>query len=190
MVKVSGIYKIQSKSKPNRYYIGSSIDVKNRWRQHLNGLRNNKHGNPRLQNHYNKYGEDDLFFSIIVGCEAETLLMNEQYFIDSHLPYFNIQTSTTSTNLGRKFSDEVKKRVSDAHKGIKQSEENKAKKSQSLKGKIPWNVGIPTRQSTKEKQSIKLRGKTWEEIYGIEGAKLRLESIREKWRLKKLKSVA
>jgi predicted GIY-YIG superfamily endonuclease len=54
-MKISGIYKIQSKIKSERIYIGSAIDIKRRRREHLFGLQNNKHGNQRFQNHYNKY---------------------------------------------------------------------------------------------------------------------------------------
>ena len=40
--KVIGIYKIESKLKKH-IYIGSSIDIKRRWRLHLSQLKNNKH---------------------------------------------------------------------------------------------------------------------------------------------------
>ena len=61
----SGIYKIESKIKPERIYIGSSVNIIARWKNHLYELRKNKHRNNKLQNHYNKYGESDLLFSIM-----------------------------------------------------------------------------------------------------------------------------
>ena len=87
---VSGIYQIQSKVKPKRIYIGSSQKIGNRWYDHLMMLRKNKHYNKRLQEHYNKYGESDLQFSILIGCEKSRLKANEQFFMDCFNPYFNI----------------------------------------------------------------------------------------------------
>jgi GIY-YIG catalytic domain. len=64
-MNTSGIYKIESKLKPERIYIGSAINIGQRWRVHLSDLRKQKHHSKKLQNHYNKYGEVDLSFSIL-----------------------------------------------------------------------------------------------------------------------------
>jgi group I intron endonuclease len=64
-MKIVGVYKIQSIIKPERIYIGSTVDMVNRWWTHLYYLRNGDHHSPKLQRHYNKYGEDDLVFEII-----------------------------------------------------------------------------------------------------------------------------
>ena len=63
-MNISGIYKIKSKVKPERIYIGSSVNIQERWRKHINYLKNNKHQSIKLQRHYNKYGKNDLVFSI------------------------------------------------------------------------------------------------------------------------------
>ena len=65
-MKISGIYKIQSVIKPDRCYIGSGVCIKSRWNRHLCDLRHNRHWSKKLQNHYNKYGESDLQFSILL----------------------------------------------------------------------------------------------------------------------------
>jgi group I intron endonuclease len=86
----NGIYKIQSITKPQRIYIGSSININRRWREHKNELKLNTHSSAKLQNHCNKYGITDLRFSIILhGCRNEDLLFLEQAFIDNFNPYFN-----------------------------------------------------------------------------------------------------
>jgi group I intron endonuclease len=77
----SGIYKIQSLINPKRIYIGSAINFTNRRSTHLNHLKNNKHHSQKLQRHYNKYGKDDLKFSLLLGCNKEDLIKTEQYFI-------------------------------------------------------------------------------------------------------------
>jgi group I intron endonuclease len=114
----SGIYKIQSKIKPKRIYIGSAINIKNRWHSHKSDLRLNKHGNKRLQNHYNKYGEKDLQFSIIIGCLKESLIENEQFFMDCYNPFFNI-CRIAGSPLGTKRSDEVKEKMRQKNLGRK-----------------------------------------------------------------------
>lgn len=43
-------------------YIGQTIDIKRRKRTHFNELRNNTHKNPKLQNSFNKYGEQEFHF--------------------------------------------------------------------------------------------------------------------------------
>lgn len=43
-------------------YIGQTIDINRRRRTHFNSLRNNNHENPKLQNAWNKYGEQEFHF--------------------------------------------------------------------------------------------------------------------------------
>jgi len=89
-MKICGIYKIQSKRKPNRIYIGSSVNIIDRWKNHIYKLRNKKHENHLLQNHFNKYGLNDLQFIILIGCERNDLKDTEEFFINSFNPYFNL----------------------------------------------------------------------------------------------------
>ena len=140
-MRISGIYKIQSIIKPKKAYIGSAVNIDKRWGNHLSDLRLNKHSNGRLQNHYNKYGESDLQFSILLGCEKGELIANEQFFIDSYKPFFNI-CIIAGSNLGcrwklpkgRKASDETRKILSNARKGIVFSKETRMKFSKALIG--------------------------------------------------------
>ena len=88
--KVCGIYKIQSSIKPNRIYVGSARDIKERSKTHLWQLQNNRHHSVKLQNHYNKYGEDDLCFSVLCVCDKDDLMRCEQYYLDTLIPWFNI----------------------------------------------------------------------------------------------------
>ena len=60
-----GIYKIITLHN-NKYYIGSSIDIEKRWRDHLSKMRMQKHANIYLQNVYNKYGESDFAFVVLL----------------------------------------------------------------------------------------------------------------------------
>lgn len=49
-------------------YIGVSIDYVARWKQHKRALKNNRHCNKKLQNAWNKYGENCFEFQIIEEC--------------------------------------------------------------------------------------------------------------------------
>ena len=115
-MKISGIYKIQSKCKPERVYIGSASDICQRWRAHMSLLRKNKHHSDKLQRHYNKYGKEDLLFSVLVCCDGQNLLDNEQFFIDSYNPYFN-NCPLAKSRKGSKSTEETKKKISEALKG-------------------------------------------------------------------------
>ena len=72
----SGIYQIHS-ILTGRVYIGSAVNLKRRKQRHLLDLKDNKHDNPYLQRHYNKYGID-LQFSVIERCSKEKLIEREQ----------------------------------------------------------------------------------------------------------------
>jgi len=79
-----GIYKITNCTN-EKFYIGSSKNIQQRWYKHKALLRHNKHENQKFQNAWNKYGEDSFIFDIIEYCDEENLLDREQYYIDSML---------------------------------------------------------------------------------------------------------
>lgn len=140
-MKISGIYKIQSIINPERCYIGSAINITQRWCVHLGSLKNKKHHSKKLQRHYDKYGKNDLIFSILIGCDKLDLITTEQFFIDSYNPYFN-NCKTAGSMLGFKFSEETKLKQSISKKGISKTMEHNQKNSEAHKGKIPWNKGL------------------------------------------------
>ena len=74
---MTGIYKIQSKTKPERFYIGSAVDIKHRWWGHKSDLLKDEHHSSKLQRHVNKYGFDDLDFSVEEECIKDDLLKEE-----------------------------------------------------------------------------------------------------------------
>ena len=79
----SGIYQIRNLVN-NKIYIGSTVDIKTRWRTHKNNLRRNlDRPNKYLQNSWNKHGENNFIFELIeeVG-DREILLTREQHYLD------------------------------------------------------------------------------------------------------------
>jgi len=159
-MKISGIYKIQSKIKPERFYIGSAIDIKSRWVRHKYDLNHQKHGNKKLQRHFNKYGESDLIFIIIELCFSEFLIIREQFYIGTLKPYFNI-CKIAGSKLGMKHSNSAIMKIKEARsrqvspmKGRHQSEKAKALLREARKKQIsPWPKGSKHSEETKKRFS-------------------------------------
>ena len=79
--KVSGIYKIINKIN-GKYYIGSSKNIQRRWNEHKSELNRGIHQNSYLQNSWNKYGENNFHFVIEKEVPKQTLIMEEQKYLD------------------------------------------------------------------------------------------------------------
>jgi group I intron endonuclease len=176
-MKISGIYKIQSKIKPERIYIGSAVDMKSRWSGHKYGLKHQKHGNGRLQNHFNKYGESDLIFIIIEPCFPEFLTVREQYYIDTLKPFFNI-CKVAGSQLGMKHSDsaifkikEARAKQGNTRKGIPQLEGTRQILRELRKTQNPWPKGSHHSEETKRQFSIKRTGVTQTEESNLKRSK-------------------
>lgn len=92
--KKPGIYKILNKT-TGRVYIGKSIDLVSRLGSHKYRLRHNKAHNRKMQEDWNKYGEGDFEFSIILFCEPAQCLQYEQKLFDiikPHVHGYNVQS--------------------------------------------------------------------------------------------------
>lgn len=86
-----GIYKITCTAN-GRVYIGSSVDVYARCRNHRWALGANCHCNSHLQNAWNKYGEDAFVFAAVEYVEfSDDLLAREQFWIDKYQDRFNVE---------------------------------------------------------------------------------------------------
>jgi len=110
MFSKSGCYFIISKIHPDRIYIGSSVNCVNRFKRHLYELSKGCHGNARLQNHFNKYGPEDLIFQQISVLDRNELIFHEQKLIDHFQPFFNICLSAQSRS-GVKASQKTRKKM-------------------------------------------------------------------------------
>jgi group I intron endonuclease len=143
-VSNSGIYGIYC-SANNKWYIGQTSNFYNRKFTHFH-LLNNQKSNKHLQNSYNKYGKDTFSFIILEEIVLDNLSNSEKKTIltqsenkwmeeyDSIKNGFNIRLSAQS-NIGLKFSDEVKRKISESLTGKSHSEETKRKISEAKKGR-------------------------------------------------------
>lgn len=127
----SGVYRILNTIN-GKCYIGSAVNIVNRWCEHRKGIKAKSHSQ-KLQNAFNKYGEDNFVFSIIERCAVEELLSREQYWID-HLDSYKNGYNTrpkAESSLCFNHSKQTKKKMSEPRKEMRRSEETKLKISQS-----------------------------------------------------------
>lgn len=81
VTNASGIYCIHCQES-NAWYVGQSVNMKNRKLSHLGALRSGVHGSSRLQNIYNLNSQKDFVFHALEYCETEVLTEREQYWYD------------------------------------------------------------------------------------------------------------
>lgn len=99
-----------------RVYVGSALNVRNRWKKHRSDLRLGKHHSIYLQRAWSKYGSDAFTFEIIeLVARVEDLASREQYWIDilhaSHNQYgYNI-APRARTNLDVRHTPESRAKV-------------------------------------------------------------------------------
>lgn len=163
-IAVSGIYQITNIITGD-FYIGSSANIKERWREHIRKLKRGNYGCVILQRAWNKYGEAAFTFSIIEVTEKEkaALLTRENYYIQTLHPVYNC-TILADSHLGMKRSEETKEKLRNrvydeefrekqrqANLGKKPSEETRAKLRQSQKARYA-NIDPIARQAQIEAQ--------------------------------------
>lgn len=137
--KQQGIYAIIH-VETNRCYVGSAIRIDRRWAAHRSQLKALKHGNSKLQSGWNKHGAVAFRLEVIQRVESpDNLLVWEQFWIDKLKPFYNLRIVANS-NLGMKFSDETRAKMSASGKGKRKgwvhSDETKAKMSTAAKGRV------------------------------------------------------
>lgn len=166
---ICGVYKIVNKLN-NKVYIGSSINILERWIAHKYKLKLGEHNNQYLQRTYNKYGIDNLQFSIIERCAEDNLTIREQYWIDyygglgssilynmkepegDHKVLPEVTEKIKQKLLGKSPSKETIQKILKSREGYKHSEETKRKIGEGNKGK-------KRTQETKQKLSESKKGK-------------------------------
>ena len=115
--KISGVYKITNIIN-GKSYIGSSINIYDRWREHKRELRKNKHHSTHLQSAWNKYGEENFEFIILEECNKDETLQREQYYLDTYESFnkekgYNISKNSSAPMMGRTFSEETLVKLSE-----------------------------------------------------------------------------
>lgn len=101
-----GIYKITNKIN-NQSYIGQSIDIENRWSQHIKGKSSNKD----LHNDIIFYGVENFIFEILEQCKKEELNEKEIYWIKFYNTYFDGYNKNSGGGNSEQCTEKTRKKV-------------------------------------------------------------------------------
>jgi len=116
-----------------------------------------------LQRAYDKYGEENIEFTVLLECSKEELVTKEQEFIDALKPEYNM-CKVAGSPLGYKHSDQTRAKVSASLIGNKRSvgklHSEEWKKANSLRMQGNKNsVGICQSEESNLKRSVSCKGK-------------------------------
>jgi group I intron endonuclease len=127
---MKGIYKITNIYN-NKCYIGESMNIERRWKEHKKSLQENKHHSYKLQKDYNQYGENAFIYEIILEADSRlgsslqqlTLKVYEDKFItqyDSIDNGYNVEYTLFKMLIGEKgiFSETINKKHIDMLKKV------------------------------------------------------------------------
>jgi group I intron endonuclease len=176
----SGIYYIENIQNKNKYY-GKSVNLEKRKGEHFRTLRNNTHRNYHLQKSFNKYGESNFVFKILLYCESFELLRYEQFFVDIDNTAYNICKECSSSTVGITYTKEQKEKFSKINSGEnnpmygkKHSTETKRKMSEKARGEKNHNFGKPISEEHKRALSQSFSGENnpraklnWNDVHWI-----------------------
>jgi len=167
----AGIYRIDGPT--GGAYIGSAVDIRQRWHQHRWHLNANRHHSQHLQNAWNKYGKDAFSITVleIVG-DHSTLFEKEQHHLDALFAsapldrIYNVCTIAGRVS-GVPCSEERKRKISIANSGRSPSKEARQRMSDAHKGQKPTNltqlrqalIGHPVSEETRRKIAATKIGK-------------------------------
>ena len=141
-LKKSGIYGIVNLN-DGRVYVGQAANIWLRCNQHFNSLRRGDHRNLRLQRAYERDGEASFLFFIIEFCDTTNIDAKETSWISFHGKRYNICLEGTS------------------RRGVRASDESKAKMSAAKKGKTPHHLMTPESR----KKAVATYTARWHEIH-------------------------
>ena len=116
-MKISGVYKITN-TITGDFYIGSSNDVKKRWKEHKCQSRWNEYPNNPMYLDMQEYGKDKFVFELLAEVEEGKLKEKEQYFIELLKPAYNDRNANGwDIERRKKYNKEYQKEYQKTEKG-------------------------------------------------------------------------
>jgi len=166
-----GIYAITN-TIDGKKYVGKSINLEKRKKNHFWMLESDKHVNKHLQRAFTKYGKNCFAFEIIELCDKNELDIREIYYIKELNAMSNGYNKTaggegalgrtctldmkmkiSKSNSGKKATDEVKEKMSKASKLVWKENPNLQKCLKNLTS-AGWNKGMKMKLSEDQRKKI------------------------------------
>jgi group I intron endonuclease len=160
---ICGVYEIINKINGKKY-IGQSINIMARWKDHIKVLNQNRSSCRLLQRAWNKYGENSFTFNILEQCSEDQLDDIEIKYIQMYDTINNGYNIESGGNAQKHLSEETKQKLREAHIGRKASEETRQKMSESRKKDNNPMYGKHHSEEIKKRISENNKGKTGHEI--------------------------
>jgi group I intron endonuclease len=99
----SGIYTIENII-TKKLYVGYTESFNDRFNNHISTLNRNVHKNEHLQKAWNKYGQSNFSFEILITCSVDLLESEEHYWcniLDTHNPKHGYNIKATHPEKGK-----------------------------------------------------------------------------------------
>ena len=133
--KICGIYKITN-TVTGDFYIGSSKDVKRRWKEHKCKSTWKRCPNNPMYLDMKKYGVDKFVFEILAEVEVDYLKEMEQQFIETLKPTYNDRNANGwDVERYKKYQKEYQKEYQKSDKGKETRRKAQKEYEKSDKGK-------------------------------------------------------
>lgn len=154
-MKIAGIYKITN-LEDGKIYIGQTVNYKKRKKSHLNSLNNGSHHNEHLQRAFDKYGENYFKIELLEKCDIKELDKRERYYIKeldacNHSKGYNMMFGGQRY---RDFTNEVRRKMSEAGKGRKFTNEHKKKIGLAHAGRTISRESVEKSIATKKRLKV------------------------------------
>lgn len=138
---VSGVYRIVN-IVTGKSYIGSSVNIRRRIREHFSDLRCGRHQNPYLQSSFCKHGEDSFRFEVVEGCGQDIMQEREVYWIIQYHSYIDEDGYNIEAPYRGPVLEETRKKISESNKGKVRTPEMRRAASEQRRGQVAWNKGL------------------------------------------------
>lgn len=132
--KVSGVYRARLAGS-DKFYVGSTADLRTRARGHENLLKNQRHPNKNFQDAYNQAGVVE--FEVVKTPSRQEAYQLEQRLLDDHIatgPCLNIGKDVRAAQKGRPHDPETREKIRASTRGRIVTEATREKMRQSHLG--------------------------------------------------------
>lgn len=148
--KLSCVYKLTHEVS-GRFYIGRTVNLRDRLRKHWQELLSDAHKNPKITRTYKKYGGNFVVDIIHTGTPEECEKVEGQLLAEIDLANsLNCHRNSNGGWLGLEWSDASRKKLSEARKGKPINPEAQARANETRKTSQSWMAHIEKINSPEE----------------------------------------